>query len=226
MHDSYWLFHRDQFLELLPPPGRFTVDIGAGEGRLARDLSALGHQVVVIDATRAMVAAARAADPSIPALQGDAARLPLRDGIADLAVAFMSLQDVDNMPAAIQESARVLSAGGRLCFAIVHPLNSAGSFTGDSPDSPFVIPGPYLDAFRYEDHIEREGLEVAFTSEHRPLQAYFEALTHAGFLVERLREPPVPDHATETPRARRWQRVPLFLHIAAVKAKTSDSLRT
>src|SRR3954465_7950327 len=28
-HDSYWQFHRDQFLRLLPPPGRQTVDIGA-----------------------------------------------------------------------------------------------------------------------------------------------------------------------------------------------------
>jgi len=37
-HDSYWRFHRDQFLRLLPPPGRQTLDIGCGEGRLARDL--------------------------------------------------------------------------------------------------------------------------------------------------------------------------------------------
>jgi hypothetical protein len=29
-HDSYWLFHRDRFFELLPPPGRMTVDVGCG----------------------------------------------------------------------------------------------------------------------------------------------------------------------------------------------------
>ena len=39
-HDSYWRFHRDQFLELLPAPGRRTLDIGCGEGRLSRDLKA------------------------------------------------------------------------------------------------------------------------------------------------------------------------------------------
>jgi hypothetical protein len=27
-HDSYWRFHRDQFLRLLPPPGRQALDIG------------------------------------------------------------------------------------------------------------------------------------------------------------------------------------------------------
>ena len=32
-HDSYWRYHREQFLELLPPPGRLTLDIGCGEGR-------------------------------------------------------------------------------------------------------------------------------------------------------------------------------------------------
>ncbi|CAN5864179.1 hypothetical protein BH23ACT10_BH23ACT10_39640 [soil metagenome] len=32
MHDSFWHFHRDGFLTLLPDPGVLTVDIGAGEG--------------------------------------------------------------------------------------------------------------------------------------------------------------------------------------------------
>ena len=27
-HDSYWRFHRDQFLQIVPPPGHRTVDIG------------------------------------------------------------------------------------------------------------------------------------------------------------------------------------------------------
>jgi 2-polyprenyl-3-methyl-5-hydroxy-6-metoxy-1,4-benzoquinol methylase len=50
-HDSYWRFHRDQFLHLLPPPGRRTVDIGCGEGRLTRDLKELGHDVIAIDSS-------------------------------------------------------------------------------------------------------------------------------------------------------------------------------
>ena len=38
-HDSYWRYHREPFLELVPPPGRLTLDIGCGEGRLTRDLA-------------------------------------------------------------------------------------------------------------------------------------------------------------------------------------------
>jgi SAM-dependent methyltransferase len=62
-HDSYWRFHRNCFLELLPPAGRLTVDVGCGEGRLARDLRALGHTVIAVDRSPTMVRHAREADP-------------------------------------------------------------------------------------------------------------------------------------------------------------------
>ena len=216
-HDSYWRFHGRQFLSLVPQPGELTVDLGSGEGRVARELSKRGHHVVAIDASERLTAAAREADPSIPVIQADAAQLPIRDATADLVVAFMSLQDVDDMPSAVQEAGRVLRPGAGFCFAIVHPLNSAGSFMDESPDSPFVISGPYLESFRYEDRVERDGLEMSFFSDHRSLEAYFEALAEAGFVVERLREPSVPDEAALAPRQRRWQRVPLFLHVMAVR---------
>jgi len=54
-------------------------------------------------------------------------------------------------------------------------------------------------------------------SEHRPLQAYADALAGAGLLIERLREPPLPEGAVSVARNRRWQRLPLFLHIRSVK---------
>jgi hypothetical protein len=33
---SHWRFHRDRFLELLPPPNGPLLDVGCGEGRLPR----------------------------------------------------------------------------------------------------------------------------------------------------------------------------------------------
>jgi SAM-dependent methyltransferase len=216
-HDSYWRYHREQFFDLLPPPGRLTLDIGCGEGRLSRDLKARGHTVVGLDASPTMVAAAREADPEIDVVIGDAADLPFPDGHADLAIAFMSLQDVEDAAGAIREAARVLEPGGRLCFAIVHPFGSAGKFEGDDADSPFVVRGSYLDLFRWRDELDRDGLQATFESAHRPIGWYFAALESAGFLVERLRETGVPESAVRAPSNRRWQRLPLFLHVRAVK---------
>src|SRR5918911_5750761 len=88
-HDSYWRFHRDRFLALVPPPGRLTLDVGCGEGRLARDLRALGHRVVAVDAAPSMVRLARAADPEGDYRVTSAASLPLEDECADLVLAFM-----------------------------------------------------------------------------------------------------------------------------------------
>jgi len=218
LHDSYWRYHRDQFLELVPPPGRLTLDIGCGEGRLSRDLKVRGHTVIGLDASSTMIEHARAADAEIEAYVGDAAALPFEDGVADLAVAFMSLQDIDDLAGAVAELGRVLEPSGRLCLAIVHPLNSAGVFADEGETSPFVIAGSYLERSRYVDTIERDGLAVTFVSEHRPLEVYFEALAAAGFLIERLREPRVPETAVTEPRSRRWQRVPLFLHIRAIRS--------
>lgn len=215
--DSYWQFHRDQFLAIVPAPGRLTLDIGCGEGRVAADLARLGHTVIGIDASSTLVAAGRAAHPGLDLRVADAAALPLADGAADLAIAFMSLMDMNEIEPALHEAARVLESGGRLCVAIVHPLNSAGEFAGDEPDAPFTIRGSYLDARRYQDEVERDGRTMTFTSVHRPIEAYTEALAAAGFLVERLREPAVPDAAISGPSHRRWQRVPLFLHLRAVR---------
>jgi SAM-dependent methyltransferase len=217
-HDSYPRYHRDQFLPLLPKAGQRTLDIGCGEGRLSRDLKALGHTVEGVDASSVMVELAREADSSIPVHHADAAALPFPDGHADLAVLFMSLQDIDDYRGAIREAHRVLVPGGRIAIAIVHPINSAGKFASEARDSPFVIAGSYLDLFRYSDHVERDGLAMTFHSDHRPLEAYFRALEETGFLVEAVREPRVPDSALRSERSERWQRVPLFLHVRAVRA--------
>ncbi|MBM2821495.1 MAG: class SAM-dependent methyltransferase [Thermoleophilia bacterium] len=220
-HDSYWRFHRDQFLELLPPPGRRTLDLGCGEGRLSRDLKALGHEVVGVDASPTMVAAAREADPELDVHLADAAALPFEDGSFDLVIAFMSLQDVDDLEGAVREAARVLEPGGRLCLAVVHPMNSAGRFEADEPDSAFTIAGSYLKRSYYVDNLVRDGLEITFVSAHRPLQAYADALVEAALVIERLRETDVPEHSMQTPRDRRWQRLPLFLHVRALKRLTN-----
>jgi lactate/malate dehydrogenase, NAD binding domain len=103
------------------------------------------------------------------------------------------------------------------CIAVVHPLNSAGKFAEESATSPFVIQHTYLDEFTYTDEIARDGLRIAFHSRHRPIQAYSRALEAAGLVIETVRELGVPAEAIRSDRSRRWQRIPLFLHLRGRK---------
>jgi SAM-dependent methyltransferase len=222
-HDSYWRFHRDQFVALLPPPGALTVDIGCGEGRLPRDLKTAGHQVIGIDVSKTMIEAAQRVDPDGDYRCASATALPLADQSCDLVIAFMSLQDIDDLMTAVAEIGRILVDEGQACVAVVHPLNSAGRFADESADSPFVIQGTYLDEFAYSDEITRDGLRMAFHSRHRPIQAYCLALEAAGFVIETVREPGVPAEAARFERSRRWQRLPLFLHLRARKRGIGQS---
>jgi ubiquinone/menaquinone biosynthesis C-methylase UbiE len=211
-HDSYWRFHRDRFLGSLPAPGRLTLDIGCGEGRVTRDLRGLGHHVVGIDQSASMIAAAQAADPDGEYVEADAAVLPFDDGSAELAISFMSLMDMDDMAGAVREVSRVLGPRGRFVVAVVHPINSAGEFVPRQgvDDAPFVIES-YLERRPYADHLERDGLEMTFHSLHFTLEDYSRAFEAAGFLLMELREL----YDDENPR---WGRVPLFLRWTAVKA--------
>jgi SAM-dependent methyltransferase len=216
-HDSYWRFHRDLFLEIVPPPSGRTLDLGCGEGRLARDLVALGHDLVGVDLSPAMVDAAREAAPEMELHVADPAALPFGDGSFGLVVAFMSLQDVDDLRGAIGEAARVLAPGGRFCFAIVHPFNSAGQFLERAADAPFMIEGSYLDERTTDLSVERDGLVMRFVSRHTPLETYIEELAAHGLLVERLREPKLPEAGFSDESGPRWRRIPLFLHLRALK---------
>ncbi|MDP9306903.1 MAG: class I SAM-dependent methyltransferase [Actinomycetota bacterium] len=217
-HDSYWRFHRDSFLELLPPPGRLTLDVGCGEGRLARDLKERGHNVRAFDASPALVEAAREAEPLLEVTQADAGALPVEDGASDLVVSFMVLMNLDDLEGVVHEAARVLDPGGHFCVAITHPINTAGKFETREPDSAFVITESYFEAHRNDLRAERDGLTMTFVDLHRPLQDYAEALERAGFAIQRIREIGDEEEPPQRESQLRWRRVPLFLHVRAAKS--------
>jgi len=130
----------------------------------------------------------------------------------------MCLHDIDEMPLAVAEIGRVLEPSGRLCLAIPHPLSSAGSFARKEADAPFVIAGSYMTPTPMRYVIELEDTRLTFHSEHRPLEAYTWALETAGLLIEAVRETvPGDDVVARDPEGRRWQRVPMGLHIRAIK---------
>ena len=110
-----------------------------------------------VDAAPTMVRLAAGHESPEPAVLADAAALPFRDEAFGLVVAYMSLHDIDRMPEAVAEAARVLDHGGRLVMAIPHPVNSAGSFQARDADAPFTIAGSYLDPGPADWVLDRSG---------------------------------------------------------------------
>jgi SAM-dependent methyltransferase len=94
------------------------VDAGGGTGGFAVPLASMGHNVTVVDPSPDSLAAARrrAAEVNValPAVQGDAADLPLVAGeqSADLVLCHSVLEYVDSPALAMAGIARVLRPGG------------------------------------------------------------------------------------------------------------------
>lgn len=103
-----------------------VVDIGAGTGLLTLDIArAVGErgQVIAVDPSADMRAAgsARCADrKNVQVLEGTADSLPVDDGAVDGAVSLQVFEYLDDIPAALAESRRVLRPGGRLVIGDIH----------------------------------------------------------------------------------------------------------
>jgi SAM-dependent methyltransferase len=212
-HDAYW-HYREAFFPLVPPPGGRTLEVGCGEGRVARDLAARGHRVIGLDYSPTLLRHAAAADGGGRYVRADAAALPFEDTAFDLVVAYNSLMDVDDMPRSVREAARVLEPGGRLCFCVTHPFMDAGQFVNRELDAPFVVAGSYLGPRRpYDGTFSRAGLEITFRGWCYPLEDYSRAFEAAGFLIEAIREP--SDPRMKAP----GRRMPWFLMGRCVKPR-------
>jgi SAM-dependent methyltransferase len=90
-----------------------VLDLGAGTGKLAGALVALGAEVIAVEPDPAMLAELRRALPAVRALPGSAEAVPLPDASVDAVLAGHALHWFD-MDVAGPEIARVLVPGGLL----------------------------------------------------------------------------------------------------------------
>jgi ubiquinone/menaquinone biosynthesis C-methylase UbiE len=108
------------------------LEVGVGTGRVARPLLERGFAVAGIDASKGMLAKARA--KGLPRLvRGSGYRLPFADGTFDATLFVHVLHVLDDQRAALREATRV---GRQGAYALVHPRGERGATGGRREDEP------------------------------------------------------------------------------------------
>jgi SAM-dependent methyltransferase len=98
---------------LLPEHAKRVVDLGAGTGKLTRQLRERGLEVIAVEPSAGMRDQLRRTVPGVPVLGGKAEQLPLAAGSVDAILVAQAWHWVEPS-LAIPEAARVLAPGGRL----------------------------------------------------------------------------------------------------------------
>jgi SAM-dependent methyltransferase len=169
-----------------------VLDLGCGEGQVARRATTHAGYVVGIDPTWGQLVAAQERGGDVHYGRGAAEAVPVRDGAFDAVLICLTLEHLDPFEPAIEETARVLAPGGRfLCF-LNHPLLQApgsGWIDDHILEEQYWRVGPYL-----PDDVAMEevapGIRLPFM--HRPLSRYINVMSACGLLVEHMSEPPPP----------------------------------
>lgn len=120
---------RTRLAALMPPAGR-VLDIGCGPGVDAAWLRARGAQVIALDASPGMVAAARARDPALDVrlLRAEEVGVLANEGPFDLAVMDMGVVNCVDLDAVARGLADCVRPGGMLVVVPmprVHPTWTA-----------------------------------------------------------------------------------------------------
>ncbi len=105
--DGRW--RRQAAAATLLRPGQSALDVACGSGRLTADLAvrSAGGRVVGLDFSPGMLARARADNPALEFVEGDALRLPFGEGEFDAATIAFGLRNLADPRLGLAEMARV-----------------------------------------------------------------------------------------------------------------------
>jgi SAM-dependent methyltransferase len=169
-----------------------VLDIGCGEGQVARHIAQMGAAVLGVDPAPTQVREARRRAGAPRYAQARAEALPWRTGSVDAVVACLAFEHVEAIDLAMQEVARVLASDGRFVLLLGHPLLQAphsGWVEDETTGEHYWRIGAYLGEHAEVDEVA-PGVRLRFI--HRPLSRYVHALIRVGLLVDEMEEPAPP----------------------------------
>lgn len=175
--------------------GKHICDLACGQGVIARQMARMGASVVGIDIAANMLKFARQHEETeslgIVYLHEDVQTLSsVADATFDGAVCNMSLMDITDIHATFHTVRRILREGGWFAFSITHPcFQTPASTWVKSEDGALYreVRGYFTEEFWRSAN--PHGVRGQVGACHRMLSTYLNALTEAGFLLERTVEP-------------------------------------
>jgi SAM-dependent methyltransferase len=185
--------------DLLGPGRGLCLEIGCGTGVRAAAVRDLGWTPAGVELSGGML---RLVHGRLPVVQGDATRLPVRDGSVPAVIAVMVHTDMPAYPAVLREAARVLRPGGMLVHVGVHPCFCGGFADRTDPAAVVIRPG-YLDGHWTKASWTDQGVRNRVGATHFPLPTLMHAFLDAGLTPERFAEGAAPTPAVLALRARK-----------------------
>lgn len=173
---------------------RRVLDVGTGEGQLARIISNQSEIdfVVGIDPTWEQIEEAFKRAPYLSFLKSSATQLPFSDSSFDTAVACLVFEHIEDLEGAIKEISRLLTPNGRFLFFLNHPLmQTPGSGWIDDQiiGEQYWRIGKYLEQQKTVEEVEKD-IFIPFI--HRPLSTYLNTLAENNLFLVHIDEPSPP----------------------------------
>ena len=157
---------------------RKVVEVGCGTGRNTTWLAERAAEIVGLDFSEEMLAQARSRvnDPRVRFIQHDARMTwPLANASADVVIAMLILEHVENLAPVFAEAARVLNTGGQFFLCELHPTRQLtggqAQFSNSKTGERQLISAFLHDVSDYVNAGLSSGLELEHMGEWRDADA-------------------------------------------------------
>jgi 2-polyprenyl-3-methyl-5-hydroxy-6-metoxy-1,4-benzoquinol methylase len=213
--------------------GDTILDAACGAGRFARRMAELGARVVAFDYSTEFIARARqrtshdaAVEYHVVDASNTEALLSLGSNRFDKAVCTMAIMDMPEIGPLFATLARMLVPGGAFVFSVTHPcfhsaaIQRFAEMYEEQPGRHVIRSGVKVSSYLSPSARKTEGIIGQPEPQwffHRPISTLFRFGFEAGFVVDGIEEPHLPQD--ESKAGVRWSDMPDIPPIMAVRMK-------